>query len=90
LVKDKGEEYYVAECFDLPVVTQGKTLDEVVENVREAISLHLEGENLEEWEPKRIVSIRPMRTLEARISPLKREECQLSLKSDEGGGFSAA
>ena len=50
LVKDKGEEYYVAECFDLPVVTQGKTLDEVVENVREAISLHLEGENLEEWD----------------------------------------
>ena len=46
----KGEKYYVAECFDLPVVTQGKTLDEVVENVREAISLHLEGENLEEWD----------------------------------------
>jgi len=32
------------------VVTQGKTLDEVVENVREAISLHLEGENLKEWD----------------------------------------
>jgi len=46
----KGEKYYVAECFDLPVVTQGKTLDEVVENVKEAISLHLEGEKLEEWE----------------------------------------
>lgn len=46
----KGEKYYVAECLDLPVVTQGKTLDEVVENVREAIELHLEGEDLEEWE----------------------------------------
>ena len=46
----KGEKYYVAECMDLPVVTQGKTLDEVVENVREAIALHLEGEDLKEWD----------------------------------------
>ncbi len=44
----RGEKYYVAECIDLPIVTQGKTLDEVVENIREAISLHLEGEDLEE------------------------------------------
>jgi len=46
----KGERQYVAECVDLPVVTQGKTLDEVAANVREAIGLHLEGENLEDWE----------------------------------------
>ena len=46
----RGEKYYVAECLDLPVVSQGKTLDEVVENVREAIELHLEGESLKEWE----------------------------------------
>ena len=44
----REEKYYVAECIDLPIVTQGKTLDEVVENIREAISLHLEGEDLEE------------------------------------------
>ena len=46
----KGERQYVAECVDLPVVTQGKTLDEVAANIREAIGLHLEGENLEDWE----------------------------------------
>ena len=46
----KGEKFYVAECVDLPVVTQGETLDEVVENMREAIDLHLEGESLEEWD----------------------------------------
>ena len=46
----QGEKYYIAECVDLPIVTQGKTLDEVVENIREAISLHLEGEDLEELE----------------------------------------
>ena len=41
----KGEKYYVAECVDLPVVSQGETLDKTVENIKEAISLHLEGED---------------------------------------------
>ena len=41
----RGEKYYVAECFDLPVVTQASTLDELMANVKEAIALELEGEN---------------------------------------------
>ncbi len=45
----KGEKYYVAECLEVPVVTQGKTIDEVVENLREAVALHLEGEDLEQF-----------------------------------------
>jgi predicted RNase H-like HicB family nuclease len=44
----RGESQYVAECLDLPVVTQARTLDELTANIREAISLHLEGENLAE------------------------------------------
>ena len=36
----------MAECLDLPVVTQAPTLDELAANIREAISLHLEGEDL--------------------------------------------
>lgn len=41
----KGDKYFIAECLDLPVVTQGRTLDEVTENLKEAIALQLEGEN---------------------------------------------
>ncbi len=45
----KGENSgYIAECWDISVVTQGATLDEVVNNLQEAVSLHLEDENLEE------------------------------------------
>ena len=44
----KGEEFYVAECVEVAVVTQGKTLDETVANLREAVALHLEGEDLSE------------------------------------------
>ena len=40
---------YVAECLEISVVTQGETLDEVVQNLREAVSLHLEGENPAEF-----------------------------------------
>lgn len=36
----KGEQHYVAECIDLPVVTQGKTLNELAANLREAVELH--------------------------------------------------
>ena len=41
----RGEKYFVAECVDLPVVTQGKTLDELAVNIKEAIALQLEDEN---------------------------------------------
>jgi predicted RNase H-like HicB family nuclease len=46
----KGDKYYIAECLDLPVVTQGKTLDELIFNLKEAISLQLEGENLSDFD----------------------------------------
>ena len=44
----RGEHLYVAECLDLPVVTQAPTLDMLAANIREAVALHLDGEDLEE------------------------------------------
>ncbi|MFH1484758.1 MAG: type II toxin-antitoxin system HicB family antitoxin [Chloroflexota bacterium] len=41
----RGDDYYVAECLEAAVVTQGKTLDETIANLREAVALHLEGED---------------------------------------------
>lgn len=46
----KGETQYVAESIDLPIVTQGKTLDEVTANIREAVELHLEDEDISQYE----------------------------------------
>jgi len=46
----KGENYYVAECMEIAVVTQGKTLDETITNLQEAVALHLEGENLADFD----------------------------------------
>ena len=36
--------YYCARTLDIDVFTQGRTIDEVVENLKEAVSLHLEDE----------------------------------------------
>ena len=44
----KGASQYVAECMEIAVVTQGKTLDETISNLQEAVTLHLEGEDLAE------------------------------------------
>jgi len=41
----KGDNYYIAECMEIAVVTQGKTLDETIANLEEAVSLHLGGED---------------------------------------------
>ena len=46
----KGENYYVAECLEIAVVTQGKTLDETMANLQEAVALHLEGEDLVDFD----------------------------------------
>lgn len=45
----KGDTQYVAQGIELPVVTQGKTLDELVENIKEATALQLAGENLADF-----------------------------------------
>ena len=41
----RGDRYYIAECHEIAVVTQGETLDETIANLREAVALHLEGED---------------------------------------------
>ncbi len=48
VVRSGDESGYVADCVEIPVVTQGATLDETIANLHEAISLHLEGEDLAE------------------------------------------
>jgi predicted RNase H-like HicB family nuclease len=45
----KGDDLYVAECKEINVVTQGKTVDETISNLQEAVALHLDGEDLEEF-----------------------------------------
>ena len=46
VVRPGEQDGYVAECLEVPVVTQGATLDEVFGNLKEAVELHLEGEDL--------------------------------------------
>jgi predicted RNase H-like HicB family nuclease len=38
---------YTAECLDLPVLSQGRTLDETLADLKNAIAIHLEGEDID-------------------------------------------
>ena len=46
VIRPGEQSGYVAECLEIPVVTQGRTLDEVTRNLQEAVALHLDGEDL--------------------------------------------
>ena len=49
VIRQGEDSGYVAECLEISVVTQGKTLDEAVRNLREAVALHLQDEDLAEF-----------------------------------------
>lgn len=46
----KEEDSYIAEGVDLSIVTQANDLDELVKNIEEAVALHLEGENIADFD----------------------------------------
>jgi len=41
----KGEKFYVGECIEVDVVTQGETIDEALKNLKEALALYFEDED---------------------------------------------
>jgi len=65
----RGERQYVAECLDLPVVTEAPTLDQLAANIREAIALHLEGEELGELGLANNPTILATMEIDAQIHP---------------------
>jgi predicted RNase H-like HicB family nuclease len=42
----KDGDTFVADCHEVAVVTQGRTIDETLRNLLTAVTLHLEGEDL--------------------------------------------
>lgn len=49
IIRSDEEGGYVAECVEVAVVTQGRTLDEISQNLVEAVSLHLEDKDPAEF-----------------------------------------
>ncbi len=41
-----SDALFVAECLEVAVVTQGRTLDETLTNLRDALKLHLDRDEL--------------------------------------------
>ncbi len=49
ILRHGDEGGYVVECVEIAIVTQGSTIDETVQNLKEAVALHLEGEHPAEF-----------------------------------------
>ena len=49
VVRPGEQSGFVAECVEIAVATQGSTLAETIANLREAVALHLEGEDLRQY-----------------------------------------
>jgi predicted RNase H-like HicB family nuclease len=45
----KGDRFFVGECHEISVVTQGLTIDETIRNLQEAVALHLGGDDPAEY-----------------------------------------
>jgi predicted RNase H-like HicB family nuclease len=53
------DPWYVARCLDVEVASQGETVDEALENLKEALELYFEDEVIpEEIEPPIIATLR--------------------------------
>ena len=40
-------KYYVSQCLNVDVSSFGETIDQAIDNLKEAVELYLEGENIE-------------------------------------------
>jgi len=47
IIIKKEEEWFVATCLENNIASQGKTIDEATENLKEAIALYYEDEPIE-------------------------------------------
>ena len=46
VVVQKEEKWYVAKCLDNSIASQGKTIEEALENLKEALELYLQDEEI--------------------------------------------
>ena len=53
-VISKEKDWIVAICLEVDVASEGKTVEEAMENLKEAVELYLEDENLESLTIKEI------------------------------------
>ena len=49
IIIKQEEEWFVATCIENNIASQGKTIDEAIENLKEAISLFYEDESEEKF-----------------------------------------
>lgn len=57
IILHKEEDMYIAECLEVGTVDQGKTIEEAINNLREATRLYLEECPLTDTSPKLVTTM---------------------------------
>lgn len=47
MVQKKEGDLYISSCLELNILSQGKTIEEAVSNLKEAVELHVEREGID-------------------------------------------
>lgn len=50
IIIEKEDNWYVSHCLELGIASQGKTVEEAIANIKEAVELYLEHAEPEELE----------------------------------------
>ena len=53
----KDGEWFVAQCLEVDIASQGRSLNEARDNLAEALALHFEGQDVDIGDPPVIVPI---------------------------------
>jgi len=70
VIVQKEEKWYVAKCLDNNIASQGKTIEEALENLKEALELYAQSEEAEI--PKQML----ITTLEVAVWVLNIQYCR--------------
>ncbi len=56
VIVQKDDSWYVAHCIDISVASQGKTIEESLDNLKEALELYYEDEPLYDSPPPALLT----------------------------------
>jgi predicted RNase H-like HicB family nuclease len=75
----KEGEWFIAQCVDIDVASQGKTITQAISNLKEALELYLEEFNLNFFKSKKNTSKKILKDILVNKKEIKKTEITVSV-----------
>ena len=87
-VVTKEDDWYVAHCIELGVVSQGKTIEEAQANLKEAVELYLDSFGVDDvpeiTKEERLEAVQRMAAMKLPVADWEQMERESMLETGEG------